>query len=107
MSFIKLAFRLVEERVVANNVNLPAAIKQAEIFFDSRAAESLAFRVTVLFSGNDALELYLIEWLRGHFPPNQPVADGVTKWRQILRRVGPRRFTAVSRSVLVRQMLEG
>lgn len=40
MSFIELAFRLVEERVVANNVNLPAAIKQAEIFFDSRAARS-------------------------------------------------------------------
>lgn len=40
MSFIELAFRLVEERVVANNVNLPAAIKHAELFLDSRGARS-------------------------------------------------------------------
>lgn len=52
MSFIKLAFRLVEERVVANSVNLPAAIKQAEIFFDSRAARSGKPRVP----GNRALQ---------------------------------------------------
>lgn len=40
MSFIELAFRLVEERVVANNVNLPEAIKHAELFIDSRGARS-------------------------------------------------------------------
>lgn len=80
----------------------------AEYWSSFRIAADWGFWLSALFfSGNDAPELYLIEWLRGHFLPNQPVADGVTKWRQILRRIGPRRFTAVSRSVLVRQMLEG
>ncbi|MBR0714066.1 AbiJ-NTD4 domain-containing protein [Bradyrhizobium liaoningense] len=40
VSFIELAFRLVEERVATNNANLPAAIKQAEDFYSTRSARS-------------------------------------------------------------------
>ncbi|MCA6097622.1 AbiJ-NTD4 domain-containing protein [Bradyrhizobium australafricanum] len=40
VSFIELAFRLVEERIATNNANLPAAIKQAEDFFGTRATRS-------------------------------------------------------------------
>jgi cellulose synthase operon protein C len=43
------------------------------------------------FSGNDALERYLIDWLCGHFLPTEPVAAGVARWRQMMREARPRK----------------
>ncbi|MDN4982207.1 hypothetical protein QY049_03075 [Bradyrhizobium sp. WYCCWR 13022] len=40
ISFIELAFRLVEERIATNNANLPAAIGEMDDFFSTRSARS-------------------------------------------------------------------
>lgn len=40
VSFIELAFRLVEQRIAINNANLPAAIKQADLFISTRSART-------------------------------------------------------------------
>jgi hypothetical protein len=68
----------------------------------NRPADWGFWLAALFFSGNDALEMYLIDWLCGHFLRTEPVAAGVARWRQMMRAASPRRFGRVSMSVLSR-----
>jgi tetratricopeptide (TPR) repeat protein len=66
----------------------------------NRSADWGFWLAAFFFSGNDALERYLIDWLCGHFLPTEPVATGVAGWRQMMRAARSRRFGRVSRPAL-------